>query len=58
MFIFTTNNYNVISFQNYRMNSVISIEKKKNPIPPAIIAIQEITCLFLDIMKRINQTHY
>jgi hypothetical protein len=40
------------------MSSVISIEKKKNPIPPAIIAIHEITCLILDITRRIIQTYY
>jgi len=58
MLIVTTNNYIVISFQNYRINSAISIEKKKNPIPPAISAIQEIICLFLDITKKILQTYY
>ena len=49
--IVTTINYNVISFQDYRMTSTISIEKKKNKIPPPIIAIQAAICLSLDIMK-------
>jgi len=58
MIIVTTNNYNVISFQNYRMNSAISIEKKKNAMAPPIIPIQAAICLFLDIMNRIFQTYY
>jgi len=31
------------------MNSAISIEKKKNAIPPPINAIQAAICLILDI---------
>jgi len=33
------------------MNSTISIEKKKNPIIPPIIPIQDKIFLFLDIMR-------
>jgi len=45
----TRNNYKIINFQYYRMNSAISIEKKKNPIIPPIIPIQAAICLGLDI---------
>ena len=36
----TRNNYKIINFQYYRINSAISIEKKKKPIIPPIIPIQ------------------
>jgi len=49
--IIITDFYNVISFQSYRINSTISIEKKKNAIPPPIIPIQAAICLVLDIVS-------
>jgi len=52
----TRNNYKIINFQYYRINSAISIEKKKKPIMPPIIPTQARIFLDLDIWQNIINT--